>query len=104
VRKSPSDTRTIYTGLGCDEHSLTLWVVAELEPQLLVEAAETRWFGLCQCCTDIAERIDHRVNLGIAKSIRDRRVGLLRRREETSLPLCCLDQMARASSVKITVS
>jgi hypothetical protein len=67
--------------LGCDEHSLTLWIVAELEPQLLVEAAETRWFGLCQYCTDIAERIDHRVNLGIAKSIRDRRV--------LQLGLCC---------------
>jgi hypothetical protein len=68
----PSDTRTIYTGLGCDEHSLTLWVVAELEPQLLVEAAETRWLGLCQCCSDIAERIDHRANLGIAESLRYR--------------------------------
>ena len=72
VCKSP-DTDAIYTGLGCDEYSL-LWVVAELEPQLLVEAVETRRLGLCQCCTDIAERIDHRVNLGSVESIRDRRV------------------------------
>jgi hypothetical protein len=37
--------RTIYMGLGCDEHSLILWVVAGLEPQLLVEVAETRRLG-----------------------------------------------------------
>lgn len=44
--------------------------------------------------------------LGVASSVfrYPLNVGLLRRREETSLPLCCLDQMARASSVKITVS
>lgn len=66
----PSDTRTSYKGLCRHMCGLLPRLIADLEPKLLVEQARPGWSGFREPRTDIAERIDQGVELGIGQYLR----------------------------------
>jgi hypothetical protein len=65
VFSSPSDTRGSHTRSELDINRSLVWLVPQFNPKLPVEPLQALRLRILQRRADVAERVDHRVDLGI---------------------------------------
>jgi hypothetical protein len=65
MHNSPSDTRANHTRSELDIDRSPVWLVSQFKPKLPVEPLQVLRLRILQRRADVAQRVDHGVNLGV---------------------------------------